>query len=337
MTENMSRKFFWITALLLAVTFAGSVVAADTRCGCQDCTEDVLNTMVGRHKLGRHKCGDRISYLMDEHNLAESDACTRVADKEFPLECGKCNPKNCNGKAHKKPDFYCGCKACTEAVWNRMTTDYTCGARISYLTDVSQMPLSHACGIVSGQFPEYCGLCDPQQCSPTAATEQESAEELANTNTVLGDGFTEHSLHARTPLYCFPSFKNRTRFRNVWGRYTVEVKESDATCGPGDNKFTTNTVSLLENRQIKLQFKKVGNTWEASEVRVRLPENQMPFPYGEFSFSVKSVEIIDSNSGTVLDNVLPPSLVLGLFSWDATEVSNSSINLAHHNTLTRLD
>ena len=107
------------------------------------------------------------------------------------------------------------------------------------------------------------------------------------------------------------------------------MKEIDSLCGPSDNRFTTNTVSLVDKRHIKLQFKKVGPVWEASEVRVRLPEDQMPFLYGQYSFSVKSVEVIDSITGSVLDDVLPPSLVLGLFSWDDTESFAKKENFMH--------
>lgn len=222
-----------------------AVIAVDSaRCGCGECTAEVLDAMAGEHT-----CGDRISFLMEAHKFQEKDACTRVAGLEFATDCGACNPQKCDGKGKVAP--------------------------------------------------------------------------------LLDDGFTEKTLFARSPLYCFPPFKERTRFRNVWGRYTVEVKESDSTCGPSDNKFTTNTVSLVDKRHIKLQFKKVGSQWEASEVRVRLPEREMPFSYGSFSFSLKTIEVINSITGKVLANVLPPSLVLGLFTWDDTESYAAKENMNH--------
>jgi len=95
----------------------------------------------------------------------------------------------------------------------------------------------------------------------------------------------------------------------------VEVKEG--FCGPSTNTFSTNTVSV-DNDELTLEFKKVGNIWEASEVRVILPDNEMPFPYGTYSFSIKSVSVLDASS-TVISQVLPDNLILGLFTWDTTE------------------
>jgi hypothetical protein len=247
----MHAKYFWIaTAKLLAFFLLDTANAEKHSCGCEDCTVDVLNAWAGGHK-----CGDRISYLVDQYNFQETDACLRVAGHEFPDECGKCNPHTCSMRA------------------------FGGGG--------------------------------------------------------LDGGFPKRTMNARTDLYCFPEFKERTRFRNVWGQFTVEVKESESTCGPGDNRFTTNTVSLIDERYIKLQFKKVGADWEASEIRVRLPESKdeqgepTPFLYGRYSFSVKSVEIVDSNTGAVLDNVLPASLVLGLFTWDDTESYAAKENMNH--------
>ena len=55
-------------------------------------------------------------------------------------------------------------------------------------------------------------------------------------------------------------------------------------------------------------------------MRVLLPQEEMPFHYGEYSFSVKSVQVIDGTTGVIVENgVLPVTLILGLFTWDATE------------------
>ena len=59
-----------------------------------------------------------------------------------------------------------------------------------------------------------------------------------------------------------------------------------------------------------------------SEVRVLLPSaNQPYFDYGTFEFSVRSVRVLNAanNNATLSENQLPISLVLGLFTWDATE------------------
>jgi hypothetical protein len=145
-----------------------------------------------------------------------------------------------------------------------------------------------------------CGACNPGMCEH--------------------DDRDNERLTARSELYCFPTFLERTRYRNQFGRFTTEVKEGDL-CGPGHNKFTTNTVERIDKHTLKLQYKKVGAQWEASEVRMRLPEKEMPFKYGKYTFSVKSIEVVDSNSEEVVSNELPPSLVLGLFTWDTTGTS----------------
>ena len=146
------------------------------------------------------------------------------------------------------------------------------------------------------EFPFLCGTsCDPDNC--------------------------DAPLTARTDLHCFPPFLDRQRYRNVFpGGYTVEVKDGGGeSCGPSNNIFTNNTVERLSRNEIMLQFKKVDDHWEGSEVRLRLPEDQMPFRYGSYSFAVKSVEVIDSDTGAIMDEKLPPSLVLSMHSWDATE------------------
>lgn len=305
-------------------------------CGRRECTTKALYTMAGGYS-----CGDRIKFLIQKRNLNYLDACARVGG-EFPAECGVCSPRKEDHEEEAR-EFYCGCETCTQEVWERL--DPSCGDRITYLTDVLRKSTREACTLVAGsESPQECGPCNPQQCSKQAAssvvelTAMESAEQFsiaaAQEQHNRDDGHTKTTLHARTDLYCFPHYKERTRWRNVWGRYTVEVKEDDGVCGPGNNKFTANTVSLIEGRSIKeraikLQFKKVGGSWEASEVRVRLPEDQMPFKYGRFSFSVGSVKVIDTNTGAVISKVLPPSLVLGLFTWDDTESFAAKENMNH--------
>jgi hypothetical protein len=113
----------------------------------------------------------------------------------------------------------------------------------------------------------------------------------------------------------------------VWGKYTVEVKEG-RSCGPGDNEFTTDTVSV-DNNELKLQFKKGDSGWEGSEVRIILPEDEMPYTYGTYSFSVKKVAVLDASTSAVIDTVLPQSLVLGLFTWDDTEFYEIHENWNH--------
>jgi hypothetical protein len=130
-----------------------------------------------------------------------------------------------------------------------------------------------------------------------------------------------------SPLYCFPDAGNgRVSYKNVWNKYTVEVKEG-AVCGPGANRFSQDTVAVQSSTtassldELKVLFapSPSDGTWEASEVRVLLPLAEMPFGYGTFSFSVKSMAVIDISTNTVTSNILPADLVLGLFTWDPTE------------------
>lgn len=92
-------------------------------------------------------------------------------------------------------------------------------------------------------------------------------------------------------------------------------------CGPGGNRWSSDTVSVSDNGdELSLEFKKVNGSWEASEVRVLLPTHDTEsFSYGEFNIHVKSVSIIESNTDTVTSAVLPKDLVLGLFTWDPTD------------------
>ena len=178
----------------------------------------------------------------------------------------------------------------------------TCGERIDFLLQnhPKEYPTEmDACRQVAQvEFPHLCGSnCNPDSC--------------------------DAPLTARTSLYCFPEFDERKRFRNVFGSYTAEVKESktepEEICGPQDNKFSTNTVERLGKNKIKLQFKKVGDKWEGSEIRLRLPDAQMPFHYGTYSFSVASIQVVHSETGEVQSRELPRSIILSMQTWDATE------------------
>lgn len=341
-------------------------------CGCVECTAEVLN----RNASG-YRCGNRILSLIEGGNqLSEEEACIRVARTEFPNICGpSCDPGRCDGKTlppEDMPSTYCGCKYCDNDVWNRATDGgYTCGARITYLTDFNDVALHDACALVAGeQFPQddLCGPCNPATCEPVHGphknevcgcsrcfdsvlaldvngstcgerinfllnekpdeypTEQDACHQVAGVEfpSICGPNcdpdLCDAPLTARRSLYCFPEFDRRTRYRNVWGYNTVEVKDGGGLpCGPQNNIFTNNTVKRLSKNEIMLQFKKVGDHWEAAEIRVRLPEDDMPFNYGTFSFAVKTVEVIDTETEKIVYETLPPSLVLSMHTWDATE------------------
>jgi hypothetical protein len=216
---------------------------------------------------------------------------------------------------------HCGCLDCTEEIWNTLADGNTCGDRISYVAGEMNTNLTEidACRLVAAvEFPTVCGPgCNPDRCDgriPPFTTAPTLAPHTA-------------PLTPESSLICFPEYAQRTRFENVWGKYTVEAKEG-ASCGPGSNKFTTNTVSV-DNDELKLQFKKGDAGWEGSEVRVILPEEEMPYTYGTYSFSVKTVSVLDADTSAVIDTVLPQSLVLGLFTWDDTEMYAVNENWNH--------
>jgi hypothetical protein len=314
----------------------------DELCSCSSCSD---NAMITR-PTGDYTCSQRIMGLITNYRLSEDAACRRIAKTEFVEECGPiCDPDVCDGRGAISEEevtskTYCSCDSCTSAVWNRMAKDASCGSRISFLMDFKGKPSAQACYEVAGvEFPNECGACNPQVCNeydhstgastsnPTSLTvETNQGEALASTSVNENSpqqvqpqegNVDDIPLTPEFPLYCFPDYSERVRFENVWGKYTVEIKEGN-NCGPSDNRFSRNVVSV-DDDEIKLQFKNVDGEWEASEVRVLLPQEEMPFHYGEYTFSVKSIQVIDSTNGAVVDTVLPVSLIIGLFTWDATE------------------
>lgn len=123
-------------------------------------------------------------------------------------------------------------------------------------------------------------------------------------------------------LYCFPPLANRVRYSKAWGQYLVDVKESPfyARCGPGGNRFSRDTLSFDENRQeLKLEYKFVHGRWKASEARILPLPLDGPFSYGQYSFRIKTVRVLDdTETRVVVTNQLPPNLVLGMFTFDPT-------------------
>jgi hypothetical protein len=206
----------------------------------------------------------------------------------------------------------CGCNDCTIEVLNTLAGVYTCGARIDYLQNDMGFSEVDACKRVAGvEFPDICGpSCDPDRCDlpPTPVTPAP---------TYIPD--------PPSPVYCFPPEGSRVSF-NMWNGYSVEVKESSSLCGPGSNYFSSQSISTAGN-ELTLKYQKVNGRWESSEVRVTQPGETF-FDYGTFKFHVKSVDIIDE-SGVSISNVLPIDMVLGLFTWDATERYDVNENYNH--------
>lgn len=322
-------------------------------CGCLDCTEQVWNTIADIFS-----CGARIAWVAGDTTkfTTQEDACRLVAGTQFPDICGPaCDPDSCDGRSPSsvvptpspnvnfdkptsspsatgsnddidKPTaspsltgsnesvLRCGCNDCTDQAWKTLADGFQCGARIEYLLgqDAVKYPSEiDACRRVAAvEYPTLCGpACNPDRCDgkiPPFTAQPTLAPHTP-------------PLTRESPLYCFPEHTQRTRYENVWKKYSVEVKEG-GTCGPGNNAFTTNTVSIKNDSELTMQFKKVGNQWEGSEVRIILPEAEMPYTYGTYSFSVQSLAVLDATTLAVIDTVLPQSLVLGLFTWDDTEI-----------------
>ena len=58
-------------------------------CGCNSCTGDVLASIAEGHS-----CESRIGWVMENHGISETDACSLVAD-EYPSTCGVCHAGHC--------------------------------------------------------------------------------------------------------------------------------------------------------------------------------------------------------------------------------------------------
>jgi hypothetical protein len=222
------------------------------------------------------------------------------------------------------PDELCGCAACTQQVWNNPAGDgATCGERIRFLTSESSRlyPTQvHACRRIAFEFPCACGGCDPSQCHlptpefvlPTSYVPPQGATPAPTPIPAVVDPMIEQE---QMEIYCFPPPNQRATFK-LWGGMIVQVKEdASQVCGPGSNRFSRDTVAVDEvNQTITLQYK----NGVASEVRILLPQEERPFTYGTYSFSVQSVVVKDA-AGAIVSNVLPKDLVLGLFTWDSME------------------
>ena len=83
-----------ISDIIIATTPTSPEVASLelTNCGCNTtCTDSVLE----RNAMG-FTCGHRIKWLISSAKKTESEACIIVGGKEFPNQCGPCNPNQCN-------------------------------------------------------------------------------------------------------------------------------------------------------------------------------------------------------------------------------------------------
>jgi hypothetical protein len=125
-------------------------------------------------------------------------------------------------------------------------------------------------------------------------------------------------------VYCFKPFSQRKRWVKVWNRYNVEVKSASTLCGPMDNIWSDDTVSVKNRKELTLQFKRVNGVWSAAEARVLLPQAQQPYSYGTYSFRVKSVGVIDTATGRTVRRYLDPRLAIGIFTYDPTPAAEEN-------------
>ena len=222
---------------------------------------------------------------------------------------------------------YCGCHDCTDEVWATLAGAYSCGDRITYKMEVfgGDLPEEEACAFVSAEYPSICGpYCDPSTCDGGCFL-------YAEPYTAPADTITPSTLSLQDPLYCYPDHNQRERYTNAFGgTYVIEAKDGQGgPCGPGDNAFTADTVSYDATLQeLTLEYKMIGSSWKASEVRLLKSEADPTFGYGTFTFSIKSVSVYDE-SNNIVSSSLPPDLVLGLFTWDTTDDYSINENWNH--------
>lgn len=302
-----------------------------TTCGCSTCAQDIWNA-----DANGYSCGARILWLMEAQGYSSSRACRTIALNQFPMICGACSPDTCDRGSQNygfsinpplpgppaptkrptiqpssaptpfptSPETKCGCPSCTAQVWNTIAGGYSCLDRINFLINHMGKTEQAACQQVgSVEFANQCGLC---ACN---TVNEQTGNEYSNPN--LSNPYRPPS----DSVYCFPPPANRKRYSNVWGKYAVEVKEGN--CAPGNNLFRREAVSLSGN-DLKLELKNIGGQWQSGEVRV-LPPSNAAFDYGRYTFSLKSVRVVDLRNGQVVATNLPLSTIVGFFTWDSTE------------------
>jgi hypothetical protein len=161
---------------------------APVRCGCDQCTEDVWNTIVDGYS-----CGNRINFVKDsdEETLIsvgittgpfdEAGACRFVSDEFLDICTCFCDDDEDTSAPTSLPTLQptkppsspptspptpsptsaspkrCGCDRCTDDVWERMADGHTCGNRISFVRDSDNDTLVSV-GITNGPFDE-AGAC----------------------------------------------------------------------------------------------------------------------------------------------------------------------------------
>ncbi|CAB9497080.1 expressed unknown protein [Seminavis robusta] len=287
-------------------------------CGCDSCDSNVWDTIAGLYS-----CGSRIGYLLEQHANVytnEQEACRRVGGEEFPQECGACNPDSCTRGG---------------SGFNHQGDDGQPRPRPRPQMQPEQEPTEEEEPQEQVEDEEEPPPEDPEEQEPQETTPEETPQESLERPTLQGpppdnsslqqeeavETEEETSLHSPPmELYCYPPFEERTIYNNVFGNYWVEVKEGDK-CGPSDNLFTKEAVSVSNDlSELTLTMgRQPDGRWSGSEVRILLPEPNDYYDYGTYRFSVKTIEVRDTVTNTIVSNRLPISVILGLFTWDDTQ------------------
>jgi hypothetical protein len=129
------------------------------------------------------------------------------------------------------PEGYCGCSACSQAVWDEPapTIYQTCGERIAWLSQGSLASSSSSssssssfqdaddCERIAQDYPCECGACRPVTCG--SGLEETQCTPTSSPTT---------SMPTQAPLTrdqcCFPNAAQRTDY-TLWGGTTIQVKQ----------------------------------------------------------------------------------------------------------------
>jgi hypothetical protein len=212
------------------------LLSPGSRCSCLSCDDVAWSTVASGHS-----CGDRISFLqLVDPKLypSERDACVRVAEVEYPSQCGACDPSRCDGRTPpiSTQSSYCGCNGCTEQVWKSLVDDVSCEAHVTwvqnYVSDKASEP--SACQYVSEMFPlSACAQnCNPATCQRVSALADVAASQ--STITCGCPNCSDDILSRVTDVY---TCAERIRFLTASSTETeacsvVAGKEFPDICGP---------------------------------------------------------------------------------------------------------
>ena len=256
--------------------------------------------------------------------MEEEDACRIVGGQEFPAACGACNPDTCDGKTGTPTTAAPVASGSTAAPATAAPVTPTSAAPVQAPVQPTSGAPTGAVGTAapvtaspvqaSTPTPSTASPVLPATGTPTVAPTSGRSEPSAST-VVPTSGRSEPSASSPTvsDLYCFAPSSERRRYTGVWDGFMVEAKDSaESVCGPNNNAFEDVLVTVDENDEMTLNFRYVNGVWYGSEARILREAGA--FGYGTFTYNIKEIRVVEN--GTIIDNVLPPGLVLGMFTWN---------------------